>query len=328
MQTNYPSLNPDMNWIDILLALVVLFSVLAGWRRGFILGSLDLITWAGSLVLGYIFYPYTAKGLEKIFTLGAWLLPVAFLLTALVARIVLGFLAGFIARSIPEQANHNGLNKLLGVIPGAINGWLYAIIISALLLSLPIRDKITSATRNSRFAGQLAMQSEWAHNKLAPVFGDAVRQTMNSLTVEPQSDESVSLNFKYDKATERPLLEAQMLEMVNKERTSRGLKPLAADPEMTIVARAHSQDMFARGYFSHYTPEGKDPFQRMREKNVQFYNAGENLALAQTLEIAHTNLMNSPGHKANILRPEFGRLGIGILDGGFYGLMISQEFRN
>jgi uncharacterized protein YkwD len=38
--------------------------------------------------------------------------------------------------------------------------------------------------------------------------------------------------------------------------------------------------------------------------------------------------MNSPGHRANILKPEFGRLGIGILDGGFYGLMISQEFRD
>lgn len=38
--------------------------------------------------------------------------------------------------------------------------------------------------------------------------------------------------------------------------------------------------------------------------------------------------MESPGHRANILNPEFGRLGIGILDGGIYGLMITQNFRN
>jgi uncharacterized protein YkwD len=38
--------------------------------------------------------------------------------------------------------------------------------------------------------------------------------------------------------------------------------------------------------------------------------------------------MNSPGHRANILHKDFGRLGIGIIDGGMYGLMISQEFRN
>jgi uncharacterized protein YkwD len=38
--------------------------------------------------------------------------------------------------------------------------------------------------------------------------------------------------------------------------------------------------------------------------------------------------MNSPGHRANILRQQFGRVGIGIMDGGMRGLMVSQEFRN
>ncbi|HEV8503758.1 MAG TPA: CAP domain-containing protein, partial [Chitinophagaceae bacterium] len=108
----------------------------------------------------------------------------------------------------------------------------------------------------------------------------------------------------------------------------RGLRPLVADPEMTEVARAHSKDMFARGYFAHFTPEGKSPFDRMDAAHVQYSTAGENLALAHSLSIAHNGLMNSPGHRANILNPAFGRVGIGILDGGFYGLMVSQEFRN
>jgi uncharacterized protein YkwD len=63
-------------------------------------------------------------------------------------------------------------------------------------------------------------------------------------------------------------------------------------------------------------------------KRVRFLAAGENLAYAHTLQIAHTGLMNSPGHRANILRKQFGRLGIGILDGGIHGLMITQNFRN
>ena len=119
-----------------------------------------------------------------------------------------------------------------------------------------------------------------------------------------------------------------MLDLVNQERTTRGLKPVKADPQLTEVGRMHSQDMFSRGYFSHYTPEGKDPFDRMKASHVHFLSAGENLALGQTLMICHEGLMNSPGHRANILNPSFGRLGIGILDGGVYGLMISQEFRN
>ena len=77
-----------------------------------------------------------------------------------------------------------------------------------------------------------------------------------------------------------------------------------------------------------YTPEGEDPFARMREAHISFMTAGENLALAQTLSIAHTGLMHSPGHRANILNPAFHRVGIGIIEGGVHGLMISQEFRN
>ena len=86
--------------------------------------------------------------------------------------------------------------------------------------------------------------------------------------------------------------------------------------------------MWERSYFSHYTPEGKDPFERMKDGHVDYRTAGENLALAPTLQIAHTGLMNSPGHRANILNPNFGRVGIGILDGGRRGIMVSQEFRN
>jgi uncharacterized protein YkwD len=66
----------------------------------------------------------------------------------------------------------------------------------------------------------------------------------------------------------------------------------------------------------------------MTQAGVQFRTAGENLALAPTVRVAHTGLMNSPGHRANILRPAFGRLGIGIVDGGYRGIMVSQEFRN
>jgi uncharacterized protein YkwD len=317
-----------MNWVDIVIAVIFLLAVWAGWHRGFILGTLDLLSWGASIVLGYLFYPYLARGFDRIVDIGPWLQPLAFIITTLLARLLLGFIVRFIIRAIPEQANHNSINRFLGLVPGAINGWIAAIILSAMLLALPLEDDITNATRNSRLAGKLAMQSEWANRKLAPVFDDAIKQTINSLTVKPSSGEKVSLPFKLDNPVERPALEAKMLELVNKERTSRGLKPLQADPEMTFVARAHSKDMFARGYFAHFSPEGTDPFDRMDAAGVKYRAAGENLALAQTVEMAHTNLMNSPGHKANILNPAYGRLGIGVLDGGYYGLMISQEFRN
>jgi|SRR5687767_4448816 len=317
-----------MNWIDISLVLIILLAVFAGWYRGFISSALGLLTWIGSFIIAFLFYPYVAGLLDKLFDAGPWLLPLAFLLTAIVAGTVLSIVAGFISRTIPMEAHHNGLNRILGIIPGAVTGYLYAIILSALFLAFPLRDGITEEVRESRLGVQFAMQSEWANRKLAPVFDEAIRQTINSLTVRPDSDEKINLTFKINNARPRPDYEAEMLTLINQERQKRGLTPLQADPEMAQVGRAHSQDMFSRGYFAHDNPEGKDPFDRIREANIRFFSAGENLALAQTVEIAHVNLMNSPGHRANILNSSFGRVGIGILDGGFYGLMISQEFRD
>ena len=67
-----------MNWIDIVLVGVFVLAVIAGWYRGFIQGSLDLLTWLGSIVLGFVFYPHTARLLEKIIDIGVWLQPVSF----------------------------------------------------------------------------------------------------------------------------------------------------------------------------------------------------------------------------------------------------------
>lgn len=318
-----------MNAIDILIVLVVLLCIWSGWRKGFTAATLELIPWLGSLLGGILLYKYTAVPIDKIIkNLGVWLYPLAFIIDVIILRIFLSFIVNRLRRSIPKETHRNIVNKILGIIPGTINGAIYSFIIVALLFSLPLFDGLTAAMRNSIIADKVSGQVEWLDEKLSPVFDEAVKKTMNKLTVEPGSTETVNLHFTVKNPKVRSDLETEMLGLVNDERKKVGLQPLKADPELTVVARHHSADMFARGYFSHYTPEGKDPFDRLRAAHVKFITAGENLAYGHTLAICHRGLMNSPGHRANILRPQFGRLGIGILDGGIYGLMISQEFRN
>lgn len=318
-----------MNLIDILLILVVVLATWGGWRKGFILGVLDLLALGISLIGTFLLYPFVAKFISNyIYSEHAWTPPVSFILTYLVLRLSMGFLINRILRDIPAESHYRGTNRFLGLLPGLVNGIIYATILSALLLALPLGEKVSGETKDSKLVARITVPANWLEEKLSPVFDKAVERTMNRLTVKPGTEEFVELPFRIEKVTERPELEKLMLSMVNAERLKEGLNPLKADPELTKVARQHSRDMFARGYFSHVAPEGKGPFDRMRESGVKFSHAGENLALAQTLDIAHSGLMHSPGHRANILRPQFGRLGIGIVDGGMYGLMISQEFRN
>lgn len=120
--------------------------------------------------------------------------------------------------------------------------------------------------------------------------------------------------------------EQEILELINMERERAGLSPLALDESLSEVARKHSFDMWHRQYFSHNNPEGETPFDRMVEGEADFSRAGENLALARTVRRAHVGLMNSPGHRKNILDPEFRRIGIGVVDGGILGKMFTQNF--
>jgi uncharacterized protein YkwD len=319
-----------VTFVDILLVLVVALSVWNGWRRGFVAGLLDLVRWAGSLLAGLRFYQPVARWLGPRVDLwsDAWDMPIAFLLVATATGLVIHVAGAALLGRLPADAHERPLNRALGLLPGLVNGLILAAILSALLLAMPLPAVPRDSARESALANRLAVYTERLEATLVPIFHDAVRQTLNRLTIRPESDESVELPYTVGETTPRPELEARMLEMVNRERAAAGLKPLAADPELVPVARAHSADMFARGYFSHYTPEGRSPFDRIQEAGVTFRTAGENLALAPTLPIAHSGLMNSPGHRANILRPEFGRVGIGIMDSGLRGLMVTQNFRN
>lgn len=317
-----------MNWIDIFLVLIILFSIINGYRKGFIISAIDLCKWIGSLVVACLFYPYAANLLEKWFpSIDVWKLPLAFLIVFLLTLIIISVVMNAILRSTSVRMHESFANKLFGVLPGFVSGLISAAVASLLLLSFALSDSITREVRSSALTAKLAPHAGWIEEKFRPVFDDAINHGLAKLTIKPGSEKKVDLPYNV-RGKARPDLEAEMLVLVNNERVKNGLKPVEADPELVPVARAHSSDMFLRGYFSHNNPEGQTPFDRMKKANVLFMAAGENLALAPTLEMAHDGLMNSPGHRANILSPSFGRLGIGIMDGGKYGLMVSQEFRN
>lgn len=325
----FEELAGTLNAIDALLAIIVLLSMWGGTARGFLAATLQLLTLATSLVIAFAGYRTPAAWLEAAApSLGLWIAPFSFLATYVVAHLVLGAILGRLAGAFPRKVHAHGINRTLGVAPGFVNGLINATVMALLLLTLPISDSVSNLARESALVARLSAPAEWLEARLAPIFHPAIRRTMQALTVPVESTSVITLPYKVASPKPRPDLESRMLALVNAERAGQGMKPLAADPELAEVARAHSRDMFARSYFSHVNPEGQEPFDRMRKANVRFLVAGENLALAQTLPSAHQGLMNSPGHRANILRPQFGRVGIGVLDGGVHGLMVTQKFRN
>lgn len=120
--------------------------------------------------------------------------------------------------------------------------------------------------------------------------------------------------------------EAEMLQSVNEERRGAGLQPLQIHEGLVNLARLKSEDMIKMGYFSHQSPTYGSPFEMITGAGITYFTAGENIAGAPTVARAHQSLMNSPGHRANILHESFTHVGIGIVDGGPYGKMFTQIF--
>ncbi|WP_339229435.1 CAP domain-containing protein [Oceanobacillus sp. FSL K6-2867] len=107
--------------------------------------------------------------------------------------------------------------------------------------------------------------------------------------------------------------EYQLFDLTNATRVNHDLPILQWDEDVRETARKHSTDMAENQYFSHTNLQGQSPFDRMREDEIAFTSAGENLAYGQFSSIfAHQGLMNSLGHRENILHNGFNELGIGV----------------
>jgi uncharacterized protein YkwD len=114
--------------------------------------------------------------------------------------------------------------------------------------------------------------------------------------------------------------EAALLAEMNRARTARGIPPLAHDPRLAELARAHSHDMATGGYFDHVGPDGRAPADRARDAGYAFRRIAENLYTASGTAAdqdfaarAVRAWLESPGHRANMLNPELTHGGVGIV---------------
>jgi uncharacterized protein YkwD len=317
-----------MNYLDIFLLIILLLCTWSGTRSGFIPATLDLITWLGSLTIAFITYPRLSNFLLLQFPdLGSWMPLLSFFIVALVSRALLNAVAGRFLRALSPEVHSNDLNRFLGVLPGAVNGLILVSFIAVFLMLIPLSSEISVQANESELSKRLIVGVEFVEEKISPLIEEPLARLTAKIT-DKGEHESIRLPYRVSRYRTRPELEAKMLDMLNKERSERGLKILKPDTALRSVARAYSVEMFTEGYFAHVSPDGGTLEDRLRERKVRYLLAGENLALAQTVSMAHTGLMNSPGHRANILNPAYGRIGIGIIDGGIYGLMVTQNFRN
>ena len=118
--------------------------------------------------------------------------------------------------------------------------------------------------------------------------------------------------------------------LLNEDRASRGLPALECNLDLVQVARAHSQDMAQRNYFSHTSPEGLEPWDRVRAAGITGWSiVGENIAYGYSSpESVQRVWMNSSGHRANILSTRYTHVGVGAYNenGTWYWTQVFAKF--
>jgi uncharacterized protein YkwD len=323
------------NFIDLLIGLVLIYFIWQGLETGFFGGLLNFISTVISLFVSLLYYPALGDFFANYLRLGQNLSQLVsffglLILTGFLGGYFLSFLYKLFSKLFLSLTPLRFFDRMLGVFPSLVIGLFLVVVFTLLPLILPFGLGIRKPVEASWWGKNVLSQTHTMEPALERFIHQLPTKNLAHLfNPKPISGETVALNFPPSlQLSVNEEIERGMLTLVNEERAKEGLAPLEWDPGLTEVARKHSRDMFERGYFSHYNPDNLSPFDRMLEGGVTFEVAGENLAYAPTLEVAHQGLMNSPGHRENILRSEFGRLGIGVIDGGSSGIMFTQNFAN
>lgn len=319
-----------MNAVDLLIIAALVLAAVAGLRAGFIMTLFGLITWVVAipvaLVLqgpvGSLLTPLLAEPIALTVAFVAVLVLVESGFGALGAVAIVPFVKRLHAARVMGAAD-----RVLGIVPSILRTLVIAAVALAAALVLPVGNDVRAAIDGSRIGQVLVEQVAAVQPALGALAGGSAAGAPQFVT-RLGADQTQTLDLPDGLVlTPDPDAEQEMLRLVNDERTSRGLTALVLDPRLVPVARQHSEEMFRLKYFGHQSPVDGSPFDRLAAAKITYTRAGENLAYAHSVAVAHRGLMDSPGHRENILRPEFVRVGIGVISAGSYGRMFTQLFQ-
>jgi len=313
--------------IDILLVVITLICVFWGFKSKSNKITPYVLSLLTGTILAFVFYQPFSKLLYSITELDYISARViSFALLAMIGAIILYGLILLLHKYNYKKASKlfdyfNKMNFISLPILIMIIGLIILIALSSIQINMPKNDVLSYSVNQSRIVRP-------------------IKKLINTIGLDPNSISTGLLSYKEESEVITPIefssefiyydssREASLFKLVNAARIENGRQPLAYNVELANVAREHSTDMLKRRYFSHISIDGISPFDRIKAAGINYNLAGENLAISNSVENAMTALMKSEKHKANILNPQFSKIGIGIAQNEDGALAITQIFKN
>ena len=313
-----------MNWVDLAVAGVVVLTTVMGVREGLAAGVADVLALVAALVAALPVVGVGATVLRRVGFTPEVAAPVALVALLLAWHALFTWLLRWPVRRLEAVVGDHGWHRVAGAVPGAVKGVLFCAALLTLIAVWPHPRLPKSAVERAAVGPPLvgAVQRLYV---LLTTHARGLPSTLG-LRILPDPNQRLDLHFRAERITLQPAAETRLVALINADRTRRGLPGYALDEALRAVARAHSADMLRRGYFGHVDPEGRSHVDRLNAVGVARAASAENVALAPGIAMLHEGLMNSPGHRANILSSEFERIGIGVQYSPLLGYVATQLF--
>jgi uncharacterized protein YkwD len=319
--------------LDLLFVVLLAGLAVRGWSRGVLREAVDVVGLVIGIVLAFRAAPLLGaivgamSGMSEeasrltagIIILAASVIGIVLVGRSLDRRMALDEMSG------PDRAAGAGLAATWGV-------FLLTVLVTLASLS-PLPPTVDDAITSSRIARALSDPDGVPQAAFERLAGDRIVATLLTLQrvfgdrrVIIGPDDAIEIPAARPDELRRDVDAAnEIFSRVNRARVDAGLAPLAWSEPLAEVALGHAYDMYLGGFFSHTSPTTGGLADRLRVAAIPYRIAGENLALAATPSDVHRGLMESPGHRANILGEEYRRVGIAVVSGRL-GLMTVQVF--
>lgn len=312
--------------IDLIIIALIVLSCYIGYRRGFIVGLYDFLGVIISLLVGVIYFRVAGRWLSHTINLPITIASTGgFIILILLINTIWNVFAAYFNRMYPYSVRNSRHNKLLGIPVGTIYMLVFIGIFGWLILRYPVYPKVIQSSRLLKLISQ-------PFNIPFREIGNNLDLTIKSVAEvylsSPEINEFKKIDINYNELIEDENAKAMLLDLINQEREKEGLNKLELRADLQTLAQKYATQMWQKQFFSHTSPEGETTFDRLKNNNIKYIMAGENLALAPSVSLAHKGLMDSPPHKKNIMEPNFQKAGIGAVSNGKNSIMFVQLFSN
>ena len=322
----------NIEYIELFVYIFIVFFVINGWKKGFLLQFFYLMVLLISIALSFRYSDQVGSYISSWFNSNIQLSEIfGGVLIFITVLTVSSFFQNFLANN---QKQRDVGNKLLGGFVSLLVSNLILTLIFTITSIISVPQFFEDTIENSNLVSFYTDTSGTPQQALELITGTDLIKVVSrikdltgksSVVVGEQGCIEIP-KYSLSNLSNNNVQKDELYELLLTERSNQNLAPLELSEKLSNIALNYAYVMYQDGFWCHKNPKnGELVGDRLSKQGFPYIDIGENLALSSSVRSGHISLMNSESHKNTILDNEFKRVGIGIVSGPL-GLIIVQIF--